>query len=66
MLGYRDGGLSHILTSATLVSICDWAIAQFLLGKPVASYSVNGRAMTFVSIEQARALREYYTNASAA
>lgn len=55
------------LTPAQMVAFCDRAMAEFLYqGKPQVSYQIAGRSLTFQSIEQVRATREYYASAPAA
>jgi hypothetical protein len=55
------------LTPQQMVSLCDRAAAEFLVGgKPQVSYQVAGRSLTFQSLEQIKNLREYYVNAATA
>ena len=55
------------LTPAQMVALCDRAIAEMLvLGRPQASYTIAGRSITFVNLETARGVRDYYKTASAA
>jgi hypothetical protein len=54
------------LTNTQMVQLCDLAIAGFMAGNGAQSYSIAGRSLAFFSLEQARAMRDYYTNAPSA
>jgi len=50
------------IAPAGMVAIIDMAIANAMLaGKPIVSYSINGRSVS-IALGEARALREYYHN----
>jgi len=52
-----------LLTPQQMVMLCDRAIAELLLGKPQASYSIAGRSITFSSLSVVQQVRAYYIDA---
>ena len=50
------------LVPGQMVALADRAIAELLLGKPSVSYAFGGRTMTFASMQQAVAVRDYYND----
>jgi hypothetical protein len=51
---------SLALSPTQMLALCDRAIAELIIGKPTASYQVNGRTINFTSLDMARGLRDYY------
>ena len=53
------------VTPAEIIALCDRAVAAFLVN-PKLSYSIAGRSVTFESVAQIKALRDYYASAPTA
>lgn len=53
-----------VVTPADMVLVCDRAILELASGKPVSTFSVAGRTVSFRSTDELRTLRDYYFSLS--